>query len=116
MIFIGLFGFIAVIIVGLNMYNDSNLETIENYLKSQKCETIIYSKGSYKSLCDDKILEISNSFSVDIEKNSKTYIYDKIKIIETKDLNLILNSKDKIRFSTKEELSTFKENLQNKLK
>lgn len=116
MIFIGLFGLIALIVVALNLYNTSNLEEIKEYLINQKCESIIYSKGSYKSLCDDKILEISNSFTVDLEKNSKIYKYDKIESVEIKNTNLILNNKDELKFSTKEELTNFKAILENKLK
>ena len=116
MIFIGLFGLIALVVVALNIYNNSNLEQIKEYLVSQKCTSITYAKGSYKSLCDDKILEISNSFSVDVEKNSKTYKYDKIISIETKNFNLILNGKEELKFATNEELTNFKNELEKKLK
>lgn len=116
MIFIGLFAFIALIVVGLNIYNNSNLEEIKSYLESENCTSIVYAKGSYKSLCNDKILEISNSFTVDLEKNSKSYNYDKIINMEIKNLSLIINDKDELKFSTKEELSNFKEELDKKLK
>lgn len=116
MILIALFGFIAVIVIALNMYDNSNLAKIEEHLKAQNCTSIIYARGSYKSLCDDKILEVSNSFSVDIEKNSKIYDYDKIKSIKTKDLNIIINDENEIKFSTQEELNEFKNNLEKRLK
>ena len=116
MIFIGLFGLIAVIVIALNMYNTSNLDEIKEYLVSQNCQSIVYAKGSYKSLCKDEILEISNSFSVDIEKNSKSYKYDKIVNIETKNLNLVINSDNELKFSTQEELINFKNELEKRLK
>ena len=116
MIFIGLFGLIAVIVIALNMYNTSNLEEIKEYLVSKNCQSIIYAKGSFKSLCEDKILEISNSFNVDVEKNSKSYKYDKIINIETKNFNLVLNNNDELKFSSKEELTNFKNELDKKLK
>lgn len=116
MIFIALFLFIAVVIVALSMHNSSNLKEIESYIKNENCNNYTYSKGSYKALCDEKILEISNSFSVDIEKNSKEYLYKNIKNIDVQNLNIILNDKQKISFKQKDEVYDFYEKLKHRLK
>jgi len=116
MIFIALFLFVAVVIVALSMHNSSNLKEIESYIKNENCNNYTYSKGSYKALCDEKILEISNSFSVDIEKNSKEYLYKNIKNIDVQNLNIILNDKQKISFKQKDEVYDFYEKLKHRLK
>lgn len=118
MILIVLFLFIAVIVIALNMYNSSNLSTIEEYLKNQSCENIVYSSGSYKSLCNDRILEISNSFQVDIQKNSKLFYYKDIDSIDVdvKKHELIINDENKIRFKSKDEVYKFYDDLVKKVK
>ena len=118
MILIVLFLFIAVIVIALNMYNSSNLTEIENYIKNQKCENIVYSKGAYKSLCDDKILEVSNSFQVDIKKNSTMYYYKDIKNldVDVKKLELVVNDKDRVSFKTKDEVYKFYDELKKRIK
>jgi hypothetical protein len=116
MIFIGLFLFIALIIVALNMYNSSNLTMIENHLNTNNCKSYIYSKGSYKALCQDKILEIENSFSVDLEKNSKDYKYRDIKDIKISNLDIVINSEYKLSFKEKQQLDKFYMQLEEKLK
>lgn len=116
MIFIGLFLFIAVIIVALNMLNSSNLESIKEYIVSKNCENIIYSKGSYKALCKDNILEVSNSFTVDLEKNSSTIDYKDIKNIEVQDYKLVINDNMKIKFATEDEAIIFYNSLREKIK
>lgn len=116
MIFIAFFLFIALIAVSLNLYNSSNLSTIEEHLKASGCIEYIYSKGSYKSLCEDKILEVSNSFIVDLENNSKEYKYKEIKKLQIDNLDIVMNENKKVSFKTKEDLELFYEKLQNKLK
>ncbi|MGA1933280.1 hypothetical protein ACH5BF_11305 [Arcobacter sp. YIC-464] len=116
MIFIAFFLFIALIALALNMMNSSNLQQIEEHLKSQNCNSIIYSKGSYKALCSDKILEISNSFTVDLEKNSKEYKYSDIKNIDIKKFDIVLNENQKIAFKTQEEIDSFYKELKDKIK
>ena len=115
MIFIALFLFIALNVIALNMYNDSNLEEIENHIKNQECTNVVYSKGSYKSLCEDKVLEIENSFIVDLEKNSKVYMYKDIKNIDIQKLHVLINDKDKIEFKQKDDLYEFYDNLKEKI-
>lgn len=116
MIFVGLFLFIAIIIVALNFHNSSNLSQIEEYVKSQKCKQITYAKGSYKALCDDKILEVSNSFSVDIKKNSVEYKYKDIKTLDRKKLHILINDKYKINFKEEDELNKFYTSLEKKIR
>lgn len=115
MIFIGLFAFIVIIVVGLNMYDNYNLETIKDYLDKQKCEIYIYSKGSYKALCEDKLLEISNSFNIDIKKDKIEYRYEDINSIVKVKQNILINDKNKISFSKVEELDKFYRQFEEKL-
>lgn len=116
MIFIGLFLFIALIVISLNIYDSSNLNKIEEYLKSKKCENTIYSKGNFKAFCDEKILVISNSFILDIEENTKMYNYKDIKSIKIEKQDIIINEKDKIRFKEEKNLNSFYNKLENKIK
>ncbi len=115
MIFIGLFAFIGFVVVGLNMYDDYNLQKIENYINKEKCEKYIYSKGSYKALCEDRLLKISNSFSIDIKKDKIEYNYKDIYSIEKEKKNILINDKNKISFSKVEELEKFYIQLEEKL-
>lgn len=115
MIFIGLFVFIAFIVVALNMYDDYNLKKIENYVIKEKCESYIYTKGSYKALCEDRLLEISNSFNVNIKADKKEFIYKNIKSVDIDNKNIVINEKEKISFSKKDELNSFYKKLEEKL-
>ena len=114
MIFIGLFLFIAFIVIALNVYNHSNLAYIEEYLQKNKCEEYAYSKGSYKAFCDDSFVEIKNSFIVNLDENSNIFKYEDIKNLEINQLNLIINT-HKISFKEKEELDKFYKKLQEKI-
>lgn len=115
MIFIVLFFIIVFIVIGLNMYDESNLQKIENYIKAKNCEEYIYSKGSYKALCEDRLIEISNSFSIDIKQDKIEYKYKDIKNIEIVNKNLVINNKNNISFSKVEELNKFYTQLEEKL-
>ncbi len=115
MIFIGLFLFIAFIVIALNVYNHSNLAYIEEYLQKNKCEEYAYSKGSYKAFCDDSFVEIKNSFIVNLDENSNIFKYEDIKNIEINQLNLIINGNNKIAFKEKEELDKFYNKLKEKI-
>ena len=115
MIFIGLFLFIAFIVIALNLHNQSNLNKIEEHLQKNSCQNIIYSKGSYKALCDEYYIVIENSFTVDIDKNSKLINYSDIKNLEVNKLNILINDDYKIEFKTEEELNLFFKNLKEKL-
>ncbi|MGA1941094.1 hypothetical protein [Arcobacter sp. YIC-310] len=116
MIFIAFFLFIALIAVSLNMMNSSNLEQIQEHLKSQNCNSILYSKGSYKALCSDKVLEISNSFTIDLEKNSKEYKYSDIKNLSVENLDIVINDNQKLQFKKKDEVYKFYEALKKQIK
>lgn len=116
MIFIALFLFIALIIIALNMYNSSNLDKIEKYIVNENCKEYVYSNGSYKALCEDKILEISNSFKVDIEKNSKMYFYKDIKNVDVQKLDILINDDIKLKFKQKDELYKFYDDLKKRIK
>lgn len=115
MIFIGLFLFIALIIIALNLHNQSNLNEIKEYLQKNNCQEIIYSKGSYKALCDDSIVEIENSFTVNISENSKSINYKDMKNLRIDNLNIVINNNFKVEFKEKENLHSFFKNLENKL-
>ncbi len=114
MIFIGLFLFIILLVISLNVYNHSNLVYIEEYLQKNKCEQYAYSKGSYKAFCSDSFVEIKNSFIVNLDENSNIFKYEDIKNLEINQLNLIINT-HKISFKEKEELDKFYKKLQEKI-
>jgi hypothetical protein len=115
MIFIGLFLFIALIIIALNLHNQSNLNEIKEYLQKNNCQEITYSKGSYKGLCEDTLLEIENSFTVDINKNSKNIYYKDIKELRIDKLNIVVNNTLNFEFKDQEKIDSFFKNLKNKL-
>lgn len=114
MIFIGLFLFIILLVISLNVYNHSNLVYIEEYLQKNKCEQYAYSKGSYKAFCSDSFVEIKNSFIINLDENSNIFKYEDIKNLEINQLNLIINTQ-KISFKEKEELDEFYKKLQEKI-
>ncbi len=116
MIFIGFFVFIAFIVIALNMYDSSNLEKIEKYILKENCTKYIYTKGSYKALCENRLIEISNSFAVNIEKNKIEYKYTDIKKINKDNKNIIINNKNKISFTNIEDMDKFYLELEKKLK
>jgi hypothetical protein len=115
MIFIGFFLFIVVVVLSLNFYNHSNLDKIENYLKDSNCLNYTYSKGSYKALCENSLLEVSNSFNVDIEKNSKITRYEDIKDIKIKDFKILINNDYILEFKHDEDVNVFYKRLEEKL-
>lgn len=114
MIFIGLFLIIAIVVISLNIHNHSNLDKIEEYLNSTNCKEYIYSRGSYKALCKDSLVEIENSFVVDVNKNLKTIKYKDIKNIDTKETKLMVDD-FVFEFKDKNDLNLFLEKLKGKL-
>lgn len=114
MIFIGLFLFIAFVVIALNVYNHTNLAYIEDYLQKNKCEEYAYSKGSYKAFCDDYFIEIKNSFIVNLDENSNIFKYKDINNLEINQLNLIINT-HKIAFKEKEELYKYYKKISEKI-
>ena len=114
MIFIGLFLFIIAIVIALNLHNNANLSKIEEYLVKSNCKNYIYAKGSYKAICEDGFYEISNSFTVDIEKNSKVINYSDIKDLNIKDLKIYINNEE-FEFKNSDELNLFYNELNSRL-
>lgn len=115
MIFIGLFLFIAFVVILLNLYNHSNLDKIEEYLQKNNCKEYAYSKGSYKAFCDDYFIEVKNGFIINFDENSNIFMYVDIKDLEVNQLNLIINKSYKISFKEKEELDTFYKKISEKI-
>lgn len=115
MIFLVVFGLIAAVVIVLNIMDSSNLEKIENHFKSQNCENIVYSKGVYKGICKDEIMQINNSFTVNLEENKTTFKLDKIKNIDKKGLTIIVNKSYNIEFKEEKNINTFYKSLKEKI-
>jgi len=47
MVFLVIFGLIAIVVIALNIIDGSNLEKLENHFKALNCQNVIYSKGIY---------------------------------------------------------------------
>lgn len=116
MIFVALFLLIIISVISLNHIDNSNLEKIETFLKQKKCANYIYTRGSYKAFCDEYLLEIKNSFTVDLDKNSKRIDYLNIKKLDIEKLNIKINNDFILEFKQKEELENFYKNLEEKIK
>ena len=115
MILIGLFLFIAFVVISLNVYNQSNLAQIEDYLQKNNCVEYTYSKGSYKAFCDDYFIEIKNSFVVNIDENSNVFKYKNINSLEINQFNILINKDYKISFKEKNEVDTFYKKISEKI-
>lgn len=107
MIFIVFFGILAFIFIGLNIYDNSNLQKIENYYLKKKCLNVVYSKGEYKGFCQDSIVKIPNSFSPDLQKDKEIVKFSEINEVKKENLMIIINKNYKIRFQNKENLEKF---------
>lgn len=118
MIFIVFFGLIAVIVIGLNILDNSNINKIEEYFKTKQCETIIHGKGQYQALCPNSIIVIENGFSVDTSKPKELILYKDIKDIkkEKKKLIVITDTSDaNLEFKDQNSADEFYKKVQNKL-
>jgi cell division protein FtsI/penicillin-binding protein 2 len=119
MIFIVLIVLIALIVMGLNMMDTNNLEKIKDYLQTQSCTQIYYSRGSYKALCQEDIAIVENSFNLDIQKNQKRIKYDTIVNYEQIHHKVILtleeDSLEVLEFKNSEEALNYYEKIQEKL-
>lgn len=113
MIFLFLFALIAIVVFSLNIYDNSNLEKIKSHLQSKNCQNIVYAKGKYKAICDGKITQIENAFSVDLDKKDEIEI-SQIKNIEKKGLILFVNKNYKVEFKQKQNLEKFYKDLEEK--
>lgn len=114
MIFLILFGIIGIIVLALNIHDSSNLEKIREHFEKKDCQNIVYAKGSFKGICKNEIMQISNSFTVDLEKNKTTFKLKEIEKIEKKDLTILINRNYKIKFKTKENMENFYKKLEEK--
>ncbi len=115
MIFIGLFLFIALVVILLNAYNHSNLAQIESYLQKNSCKDYAYSKGSYKAFCDDYLMEIKNGFIINFDENKNIFMYKDINSVEINQLNIIINKNYKISFKEKNEVDVFYKQISEKI-
>lgn len=114
MIFLILFGFIAIVVIALNIYDNSNLEKIKNYFEVNKCQNIIYSKGTYKGICKNEIIQIDNGFSVDIKKDRRSFDIKKIDKLEKNSSTIIINNSFNIEFKDNKNLEGFYKALEEK--
>ncbi|WP_321312959.1 hypothetical protein [Halarcobacter sp.] len=115
MIFLVLVGIVATIVIVLNMMDNSNLEKIEKYFKDKNCKNITYSKGTYKAICGDELVEIPNSFEVDIKEDKKRIKLKNIKKLDDKTLTIIINDDYEIEFKDKQNKENFYKNLKDQL-
>ncbi len=103
MIFIIFFGLIIAVVIALNMVDSNNINKIQEYLKSQKCDVVSYKDGVYKAACEDKILLIENGFSVDVNNPQKVIYYKEIKKLKKEKKNLVISTNEEIKIEFKEE-------------
>jgi len=115
MIFLVLVGIVAIIVITLNMIDNSNLEKIQKDLEDKKCENIVYSKGSYKGICGDDIVEIDNGFEVNLEEDKKVIKLKDIKKLDDRVLTIIINDDYEMEFKDKKSKEIFYKNLKEKL-
>ena len=115
MVFLVIFALIAIIVIALNMKDSSNLDKIESYYKMKNCQNVLYSKGTYKGICKDEIVQIDNGFSIDLEKDIRNFKLDKIKKLDKKELKIIINEVYNIEFKDEKNRDTFYISLKEKL-
>jgi hypothetical protein len=111
MFFLIFFGLIVFIIIGLNSYNNTNLDKIQKHFEATKCQNIIYSKGTYKAICEDKVMQIDNNFSIDLKKDEKSIKLSEINEISKNNLTIVLNDSYMIAFKDKNNLEVFYKDL-----
>lgn len=114
MVFLVIFGLIALIVIVLNVIDNSNLEKIQKYFEVNNCQSVIYSKGTYKGICKDELIQIDNSFSVDVINDKRIFKLNKIKKINKDNLTIIINDNYKIDFKDKNNLEVFYKTLKEK--
>ncbi len=114
MIFLILFGIIALVVIALNIYDNSNLEKIRKHFEVNNCQSVIYSKGTYKGICQDEVIQIDNGFSVDVQNDKRIFKLNQINKIKKDNLTVILNDSYKIEFKDKKHLEVFYKRLEEK--
>lgn len=115
MIFLVLVAIVAIIAISLNMMDSSNLEKIEKHFKDKKCENVIYSKGSYKGICSDEVMEVENGFEVNLKDDKKVIKLKDIKKVDDRALTIIINDDYEIEFKDKQNKEIFYNKLKEKL-
>lgn len=118
MIFIIFFSLIALVFIGLNFLDNSNISKIEAYFKAQQCETVSYVSGMYRGVCNDKIIVMKNAFSVDVSNPEKLIYYNDIKEITKKEKQLMILTKSEdvvLDFKDQADLDKFFNEVQNRL-
>lgn len=118
MIFIVFFGLIIVVVIGLNVLDNNNINKIEQYFKAQHCEAINYVNGQYFGVCKENIIIVKNGFSVDISKPEKVIFYKDIKELKKEDKKLIVitkNNKIDLEFKDQNNTNDFYIKVQNRL-
>lgn len=115
MIFLILIGIVGIIVIALNMKDNANLEKIENHFKENNCQEIIYTKGSYKGICKDSIMQIPNSFSVDLKEDKQVLKFSDIKQLSKNGKNIIINKEYKFEFKNQTNLDRFYEKVEEEL-
>ncbi len=115
MIFLVLFAVIVIIVIALNIYDNFNLQKIENYYLKKKCLNVTYSKGIYKGICQDLIVKIPNSFSPDLQNDRQILKISEINEVKKENLMIIINKDYKIPFAKKENLNKFYESIEEKI-
>lgn len=119
MIFLIFFGLIIVVIVGLNIHDNSNISKIENYFKAQQCQPISYVSGQYRGICKDQVILMRNGFSVDVAQPEKLIQYKQIQNIKKANNTLVIetnNDSTSLEFKEAEKLEVFYTALQKKMK
>lgn len=116
MIFLVFFSLIAAVFIALNIYDNSNLQKIENYYLKKNCLNVIYSKGQYKGFCQDSIVKIPNSFSPDLQKDKEIVKFSEISELKKENLMIIINKNYKIPFQNKENLENFYKEIEERIK
>ncbi len=119
MIFLVLILFIALVVMGLNMLDNNNLDKIKTHLEAKNCSEIYYGYGSFKGLCQEDIRLVENSFSLDIAKNEKIISYESIVSLEHKKQKVILTLKNNntllLEFKKEQEAQEYYEKIQEKI-
>ncbi|AXX93586.1 hypothetical protein CPU12_11160 [Malaciobacter molluscorum LMG 25693] len=114
MIFIGIFALVFLLVICLNIYDSSNLQKLEDYIKTQNCINYSYSKGSYKAICNKKVIKLENSFIIDLNKNKKEFLYANIQTSKIQKNTIYINN-EKFEFKEKIDAKKFYNLLQEKL-
>jgi len=117
MILIVFFGLIAIVVIGLNVWDSHNINKIQEYYKNKQCEAVYYSQGQYQGICDKSIVVIKNGFTVDTRSPNELIFFKNIKELKKEDNKLIvIGNKGKIQleFKNENDVNTFYKKVQNK--